>query len=320
MISRRTLLTLAALAPLSRFTHAQSDWPSRPIRIVSAGVPGGTNDVLSRYLIEPLSKILGQSVIIDSRPGAGGAIGTQFVAQQPADGYTLLTHHNGFVTTPLVRSNVGYQVSDLMPISLQGTSPLLLMAHPSMPDNLADFIAYAKANPGKLEWGTGSMGGVGHLATEVFNDMAGIKDMVQVSFSGSVAAIQALVGGQIKYVMSVPSSSTEGLVKEGRLRYLAQSYSTRSAALPDLPAIAESVPGFVAEAWYGLFARAGTPSAAADQLSAALAQVLVQPEVVAQYANMNVLAKPGREELATILKRDHDLWSKVVKERNIHLG
>lgn len=208
MLNRRDFLSLAALAPLAGHLHAQDNWPSRPSRIVSAGVAGGTNDVLSRFLLEPLKKLLGQPVVIESKAGAGGAIGVQYVAQQPADGYTLLTHHNGFVTTPLVRASAGYAVKDLVPVSLRGTSALLLMAHPSMPATLAEFVAFAKARPGKLEWGTGSLGGVGHLATEVFHDMAGIKDMVQVPFAGSAPAIQALVGGQIKYLMSVPTGAT----------------------------------------------------------------------------------------------------------------
>ncbi|MGE0799299.1 MAG: Bug family tripartite tricarboxylate transporter substrate binding protein [Lautropia sp.] len=319
MLDRRGFLSFAALAPLARDLHAQDSSRSRPIRIVSAGVPGGTNDVLSRFLAEPLSKLLGQPVIIDSKPGAGGAIGTQFVVQQPADGLTLLTHHNGLVTTPLVRANPGYEVKSLAPVSLQGTSPLLLMTHPSMPATLAEFVAFARANPGKLEWGTGALGGVGHLATEVFHDMAGIKDMVRVAFSGSVQAIQALVGGQIKYLMSVPSSSTAGLVKEGRLRYLGLSYPTRSAAMPDVPAIAQSVPGFSADAWYGLFARADTPEPVLDRLSTALATVLSNPGVAEQYASVNVLAKGGRHELAAILERDNQLWGRVIKERNIRL-
>jgi tripartite-type tricarboxylate transporter receptor subunit TctC len=319
MLNRRNFLAFAALSPLASHLRAQDNWPSKPIRIVSAGVAGGTNDVLARFLAEPLSKLLGQPVIIESKAGAGGALGVQYVAQQPADGHTLLTHHNGFVTSTLVRANPGYTVKSLVPASLQGTSPLILMAHPSMPATLAEFVAFARTQPGKLEWGTGSMGGVGHLAIEVFNDMANIKDMVGVPFNGSVPAIQALVGGQIKYLMSVPSSSTGGLVKEGRLRYLGHSYAKRSAALPDVPAIAEAVPGFSADAWYGLLVRAGTPQNILDRLSTALSTVLSQPSVVEQYATLYVQAKPGRAELASLIERDGELWTRVIKERNIRV-
>ncbi|WP_179190158.1 tripartite tricarboxylate transporter substrate binding protein [Hydrogenophaga sp. IBVHS1] len=319
MLNRRHVLSLATMAPFASHVSAQDNWPQRPIRIINPGAPGGTNDVLSRYVTEPLSKILGQPVIIEAKAGAGGAIGTQFVAQQPADGYTILTHHNGFVTTPLVRNNAGYEFKDLVPVSLQGTSPLLLMAHPSMPATLAEFVSFARANPGKLEWGTAALGGVGHLATEVFHDMASIKDMVRIAFSGSAPAIQGLLSGQVKYLMSTPSSSTAGLVKEGRLRYLGLSYPTRSSAMPDLPSISEVVPGFSADVWFGFLARAGTPTPILDKLAAALSTVLTQPEVVAQYQSVNVLARPGRNELGDILKRENALWGKVVKEKNIRL-
>lgn len=319
MLNRRHVLSLATLAPFASRVAAQDNWPQRPIRIINPGAPGGTNDVLSRYVTEPLSKILGQPVIIEAKAGAGGAIGTQFVAQQPADGYTILTHHNGFVTTPLVRNNAGYEFKDLVPVSLQGTSPLLLMAHPSMPATLAEFVNFARANPGKLEWGTAALGGVGHLAAEVLHDMAGIKDMVRIAFSGSAPAIQGLLSGQVKYLMSTPSSSTAGLVKEGRLRYLGLSYPTRTASMPDLPSIAEVVPGFSADVWFGFLARAGTPTPILDKLAAAMSNVLAQPEVVAQYHSVNVQARAGRNELGEILKRENALWGKVVKEKNIRL-
>lgn len=319
MLNRRHVLSLAALAPFASRVTAQDTWPNRAIRIVNPGAPGGTNDVLSRYLVDSLSKILGQPVIIDSKAGAGGAIGTQFVAQQPADGYTILTHHNGFVTSPLVRNNAGYEFKDLVPVSLQGTSPLLLMAHPSMPPTLAEFISFARANPGKLEWGTAALGGVGHLATEVLHDMAGIKDMVRVAFSGSAPAIQGLLSGQVKYLMSTPSSSTAGLVKDGRLRYLGVSYPARAAAMPELPSISEAVPGFSADVWFGFLARAGTPEPILDKLAAAMNTVLTQPDIVEKYHSVNVLAKPGRKELAETLQRENTLWSKVVREKNIRL-
>ncbi len=321
MLNRRHLLSLASLAPFASASTAwaQDNWPSRSIRIVNPGAAGGTNDVLSRYLAEPLSKILGQPVIIDSRAGAGGAIGTQHVAQQPADGYTILTHHNGFITSPLVRSSSGYEAKDLVPVSLQGTSPMILMAHPSMPATLAEFVAHARSNPGKLEWGTASLGGVGHLATEVFHDMADIRDQVRVAFSGSAPAIQALLGGQVKYLMSTPSASTAGLVKEGRLRYLGVTYPARVPTLPDVPAIAEVVPGFSANVWFGFLARAGTPQAILDKLAQAITTVLSQPDIVDKYSQINVRAQGGRNELATILQRETELWSRVVKEKNIRL-
>ncbi|VTU32162.1 Argininosuccinate lyase [Variovorax sp. PBL-H6] len=320
MLNRRHLLSLGASAALPLRAFAQDPWPARSIRAVNPGAAGGTNDVLTRHLLEPLGKLLGQPVILESKAGAGGVIGTQFVAQQPADGYTILTHHNGFITAPLVSANANYDaLKDFVPLSLQGTSPLILIAHPSMPPTLAEFVAHARANPGKLEWGTAALGGVGHLATEVFHDATGIKGMVKVAFSGSAPATQALVAGQIKYLLSTPTAATAGLVQEGRLRFLGVSSAARSPLLPNLPSISEVAPGFAVEVWFGLLARAGTPPAVVARLADAIASVISQPDIIDKYRAVNVVARPGRNELAELLRGDHQLWSKVVREKNIRL-
>lgn len=319
-MNRRDILSLAASAAFPLEALAQDAWPQRTIRIVNPGAPGGTNDVLSRHLVEPMSKLLGQQVIVDSKPGAGGMIGAQFVLQQPADGYTILTHHNGLVTAPLVSAAASYDSQkDFIALSLQGSSPLILQAHPSMPATLAEFVAFARANPGKLEWGTSALGGVGHLAMEVFQDMAGIRGMVKVAFSGSAPATQALIGGQIKYLLSSMTSATAGLVQEGRLRLLGVSTPARSPLMPNLPSISEVVPGFSAEAWYGLVARASTPLAVVARLSDAITTALAQPDIVDKYRAVQVVAKPGRNEFAEVLRREHALWTKVVREKNIRL-
>jgi len=320
MSNRRDFLALAAASALPFAISAQDPWPQRPIRIVNPGAPGGTNDVLARHMAEPLGKLLGQPVVIDSKPGAGGLVGAQYVLQQPADGYTVLTHHNGLVTAPLVSAAANYDaLKDFVPLSLQGSAPLILMAHPSMPATLAEFVAFARANPGKLEWGTAALGGVGHLAMEVFQEMAGIKGMVRVAFNGSAPATQALVGGQIKYVLSSMTASTAGLAQEGRLRLLGATSPKRTALFPQLPAIAEAVPGFAAEAWYGLVARAGTPAPVVAKLSEAMAAVVAQPDVAEKFLGVQVVARGGRNEFAEMLRHEHALWSKVVREKGIKL-
>jgi tripartite-type tricarboxylate transporter receptor subunit TctC len=322
MLNRRHLLSLAAAsAALPFHASAQEQWPLKPIRIINPGAPGGTNDVLSRHMVEPLSKLLGQPVLIESKAGAGGVVGVQYLLQQPADGYTILTHHNGLVTAPLVSAGARYDpLKDVVPLSLQGTSPLVLMVHPTMPGTLAEFLAYARANPGKLEWGTAALGGVGHLTTEVFNDAVGIKDTVRVAYPGSAPAIQALVSGQIKYLLSSVTSATAGLVQDGRMRLLGVSSPARSPLLPNLPSISEAVPGFAAEAWYGLVARAGTPPAVVTRLVDAITTVLAQPDIVEKYRAVSVVARAGgRNEFAGMIKREHDLWSRVVREKNIRI-
>jgi tripartite-type tricarboxylate transporter receptor subunit TctC len=320
MSKRRNFLALAAAAAFPFRAFAQDNWPQRPIRLVNPGAPGGTNDVLSRHLVEPLGKLLGQSIIIDSKPGAGGLVGSQYVLQQPADGYTILTHHNGLVTGPLVSPAASYDsLKDFVPLSLQGSAPLILMAHPSMPATLAEFVAYARANLGKLEWGTAALGGVGHLTMEVFQDMAGIKGMVRVAFNGSAPATQALVGGQIKYLMSSMTAATAGLAQEGRLRLLAATSPKRTSLFPNLPVVAEVVPGFAAEAWYGLVARAGTPAPIVAKLSDAITRLIAQPDIAEKYLGVQVVARGGRSEFAEVLRHEHQMWSKIVREKNIKL-
>jgi len=320
MLNRRHVLSLAASAALPLPALAQDGWPSRPIRMINPGAAGGTNDVMCRAIAEPLSKMLGQPVVVETKPGAGGVIGTQYLLSQPADGYTIVTNHNGFITAPLVSAAANYDpLKDFTPVSLKAVAPLVLLAHPSMPATLPEFIAYARANPGKLEWGTSALGGVGHLGSEVFNDMAGIKGMVQVAFNGSAPATQALLGGQIKYLLSSFTSATAGLVDAGRLRLLGASSATRSPLFPDVPAIAEVIPGFSVDVWYGFMARAGTPAPVLQKLGNAIAQIVSQPEMVEKFRGVGVAAKGGRNELAEILRRDHALWSRVVKEKNIKL-
>lgn len=157
------LLALAAAGPVL----AQNDWPQRPIKFIVPAAAGGTNDVLGRYIQEPLQKILGQPVVMEYKAGAGGAIASQYVAQQPADGYTFLLHGSGFVTVPLVQKKPSYDaLKDFVPVSLLGTSPMVLMTHPSTPATLGEFVHQARANPGSLEWGASALGGVGQLAME----------------------------------------------------------------------------------------------------------------------------------------------------------
>jgi tripartite-type tricarboxylate transporter receptor subunit TctC len=319
--SRRHLLSLAAGAALPLPSFAQDAWPQRPIRIINPGAAGGTNDVLCRHMAEPLGKLLGQPVLVENKPGAGGVIGVQYMLQQPADGYTILTHHNGLVTAPLLSPSANYDaLKDVVPLSLKATAPLVLLAHPSMPATLAEFVAFARANPGKLEWGTSALGGVGHLACEVFHDMAGIKGMVKVAYSGAAPATQALVGGQIKYLLSSFTGATAGLIQEGKLRLLGHSSPTRTAVLPNVPAIAEVVPGFQADVWYGFTARAGTPPHIVEKLSQAIMAVNAMPEMAEKFKAVGVTpAKGGRSDYAETLKRENALWSKVIKEKGIKL-
>lgn len=322
MLSRRPLLASLAIALLGATTlaHAQDNWPNKSIRFIVPAAPGGTNDVIGRYLQEPLSKLLGQQVIMEYKAGAGGAIASQYVATQPADGYTFLLHGSGLVTVPLVQRKPSYDaMKDFVPVSLIGTSPMVLMTHPSTPSTLKEFVEYARANPGKLEWGAAALGGVGQLAMEAFHGAAGIKDMVMVPYPGAGPSAQALLAGQTKYMLSTPSSATRGFVAEGKMRILGVSTGKRSPLLPDVPSISEAVPGYDTETWFGLVARTGTPQAVINRVADAIGQVVAMPDVQEKIRGINVVPQSGNQALANILKKDHELWSKVVSERNIKI-
>ena len=321
MLDRRQLLSLAAAAALPLGARAQDPWPSKPIRILNPGAAGGLNDVLARHVAEPMAKALGQPLVIESKPGAGGVLATQFLLQQPADGYTILSQHNAVVTAPLLSPSANYDpLKDLVPLSLKASAPLVLLAHPSMPATLQEFVAFARANPGKLEWCTAALGGVGHLASEVFHDMADIKGMVKVAYNGSAPATQALVSGQVKYGISSMTASTAGLVQEGRLRVLGATSPQRTALLPGVPAIAEVVPGFQAEAWYGFLVRAGTPANIVQKLSDAIASAVAQPGMAEKFKVVGVgLPKTGSAAFAEVMRREHDKWARAIKDKGIKL-
>lgn len=320
MINRRQALSLAASTALPLHAFAQNAWPTQPIRFIQPSAVGGASDAMCRAVAEPLSKMLGQPVIVEAKPGAGGVVAARYVANQPADGYTILSHHSGFVTAPLLSATAGYDpLKDFEPVSLKGGAPVVLLAHPSMPETLSGFVAYARANPGKLEWGTAALGGIGHLASEVFQDMAGIKDMVRVAYNGSAPATQAVVGGQIKYLFSAMTPATAGLVKEGRLRLYGHSSAQRSALFPDLPSIAEVVPGFDVQVWYGFSAPKGTPADVLQKLGDAITRVVAQPEVTEKFRAIGVLTKGGRSELGEVIKREQAMWGKVIREKGIKL-
>ncbi len=317
MLRRTLLASAAALALASTGARAADGWPDHPIRFIIPAAAGGTNDVLARFMQEPLAKLLGQPIIIDYKAGAGGAIGSQYVAGQPADGYTFLVHGSGLVTVPLVQRKPSYLLKDFVPVSLIGTSPMVLMTNPSTPDNLKDFIAYARAHPGQLEWGASALGGVGQLAMEAFHEAAGIHDMVMVPYPGAGPAAQALLTGQTKYMLSTPSSTTDAFVKEGKMRVLGVSTAQRSPLLPDVPSIGEAVPGYDTQTWFGVVARVGTPPEVIAKMSAAIAQVVAMPAIQEKIKSVYVVPKSGTQPLADILQKEDVLWGRVVRDHHI---
>lgn len=317
MIDRRTFA--ASLALLACGTRAQGAWPDKPIRFILPAAAGGTNDVLGRIIQDGLTKALGQPIIMDYRAGAGGAIACEYVVRQPADGYTFLLHGSGLVTVPLVMKKPSYALKDFIAVSMIGFSPMVLMTNPSVPPTLAQFVAYARANPGKLEWGASALGGVGQLAMVAFQDAAGIKDMLMVPYPGAGPAAQALLTGQTKYMLSTPSSATTAFVKDGRMRILGVSTAQRSPLLPDVPSISEVIPGYDTATWFGLVARTGTPPAIVARMSEAVTKVLADPDVQEKIRSVYVVPQGGTQVLAEVMRKDDALWGKVVKDNNIVL-
>ena len=279
--TRRTVLAglACALAPRPGFSEAA--YPSRPVRIVVPFAPGGGADIVSRLLQTQLQGLLGQPFVVENRAGAAGRIGTALVAKAEADGHTLLTTtESSMVIAPHTGAVLGYDpIKDFVPVSLLTRNTVVLVVHPSVPaKTLKEYMALAKAQPGKLFYGSSGVGGPNHLAGEIFNRMAGLA-IVHVPFAGTGAALPAVMGNQVGAMWGF----TAGLIpfiREGKLRALAVSSRERSPALPDVPTVAEAgVPGYEATSWIGMLAPTGTPQASLDKLWDAVNTVMKLPAV-----------------------------------------
>ena len=292
------------------------DYPSRPITLVVPFPPGGSTTIVARIVADKMSEALGQSIVVDNRGGAGGTVGSRAVAKSPADGYTILLGYTGTLAIgPTLYGNVGYDPrSDFEPIGRIATAPNTLVVHPSLAvHSVPELIAYAKANPGKLNYGSAGIGTVSHVCGEYFATAAGIK-ITHVPYKGTGPAIIDLLGGHIPMAFA-PVPATHENATSGKLRMLAVTSAVRSTLLPDVPTIAETaLPGFEAVLRYGLVAPAGTPRAIIAKLNAALNAALTSDDVRAR------LALDGAEPLPSTpadygadIDREETQWSKVVK-------
>ena len=307
--------TFAFSLALPAASHAQA-YPSKPIRFVVPYPAGGPLDTIARLLGAKVGESVKQPVVVDNKPGAGGNIGADIVAKSPADGYTILM---GAVAThainPTLYKSIPYDpVKDFAPITQVATTPNVLVIHPSMPaTNVREFIAHAKANPGKLSFGSGSIGSAGHLAGELFKTTAGV-DMVHVPYKGAAPAMQDLVGGQINLMFDNLASALVQ-VKAGKIKALAVTTSKRSSFAPELPTIAESgLPGFDISTWFGVFAPAGTPREVLDRLHAEFAKALAAPDIREKMVNMGaepVGNSPG--EFSAFVRAEAEKYARVIK-------
>jgi tripartite-type tricarboxylate transporter receptor subunit TctC len=291
-------------------------YPTKPIRFVVPFAPGGSTDTLARVLALKLSDALGQQVVVDNRSGANGNIGMEIVAKAPADGHTILLGYIANVAiAPSLYEKLPFDpVKDYEPVTLIATSPNVLVAHPSVAaKNLKELIALAKAQPGKLNYASASIASVGHLTGELLNELAGIK-MTHVAYKGSGQAVTDLLGGHIQLMFS-GFSSTLPHIKSGKLRALAQTGEKRSAALPDVPTIAESgFPNFEATAWYGVHAPAKTPKAIVNRLNAEIVKALKLPDVKERLSGLGFeIAASTPEAYGKYIRSEITKWAKVVK-------
>jgi tripartite-type tricarboxylate transporter receptor subunit TctC len=321
-MQRRDFLTLlggAAVAwPLAaRAQNPAADYPTRPITLIVPYAPGGGNDVLARGVAEPMSKALGQQIVIENRGGAGGSIGTRQVAKSAPDGYTLGLGGTGTLAVdPTLYPNVGYDPrKDFAPVGLIATSPLIVLVNPSVPaHNVQELIALAKAQPGKLNYASAGKGSGIHLGTVLFAITAGIE-ITHVPYRGTGPALTDLLGGHVAmFFSSLPSAV--GLVKDGKLRALGVTGLKRSPIFPEVPTVAEQgLPGFEAVLHYGIVAPAGTPRPIVDKLNAALREALNSADVHRRIATEGAEPLPTTpDEYAADIDREETKWSALVKK------
>src|SRR5215471_11487834 len=288
MKRRAALLGLTAFGALP---SAAQQYPEKPIKLVVPYAPGGTTDIMARTLQEPLSKVLGQPVIVDNKAGAAGAIGTAQVAHAAPDGYTLIFGNNGpSAVVPLIQKDVGYDpVKDFAPVSLVSVAPMTLVVHPSVPaSTVKELIAYAKAQPNGLEYGTAGAGSFGHLASELFAQQAGLK-LTHVPYKGQAPSTIGVLNGEVKMLLTTSSDMQDQAVKTGKLKLLGVSTAKPSPLMPGAPTIAESLPGFEVDVWFGILAPAGTPEPVA-KLNEAIRQVLADPEIQKKFLGYGCIA------------------------------
>jgi len=311
-----TALALGALAAVP-FAAAQGTYPTKPVRIVVPFPAGGTTDILARAAAQRLTETLGQSVVVDNRPGAGGNIGAELVAKAPPDGHTLLM---GTVGTHAINASLYAKmpydhIRDFAPIILVAGVPNVLVVHPSVPVNsVQELIAYAKANPGKLNFASSGSGTSIHLSAELFKTMAGVH-MAHVPYKGSAPAVTDLLGGQVQLMFdNLPSALPH--IKAGKLKALAVTSATRAPALPDVPTIAESgLVGFDATSWFGLLAPAGTPQPIIARVNGDVAKWLATAEAKEKMAGLGAnSAGQSTDEFVRHIAAETSKWAKVVKD------
>lgn len=314
---RRALLA-ASTALFASLAGAQA-YPAKPVTLIVPNPPGGLVDTSARIVADALQKVLGQTVVVDNRGGGSGNVAYGFVARAPADGYTLLTSYSAYhVGNPSLTPRLPWAQKDFVPIALVTVATNVIAAHPSVPaNNLQEFIAYLKKNPGRLSYASQGNGSVSHIGTEMFKAQTGTR-MVHIPYRGSGAAIQDVLSGQVQVFMTTPPS-VMGHVQQGKLKGFAVTGKARHPAMPNVPTTAEAgLKGFELESWVAIFAPAGTPQDVVNKLSAGIKQGLELPESRsrAEAAGIEIRYLPPAG-LEALVKQETEFWARTIKAAGI---
>jgi tripartite-type tricarboxylate transporter receptor subunit TctC len=310
---------LAALPFASRIAGAQA-WPTKPIRLVVGFAPGGGNDIVGRLLGQSLSERLGQPIVVENRPGASTNIATESVVRAAPDGYTLLFCGVSSAINATLYETLSFNfMRDIAPVATLIDYPSVMVVHPSVaPKTAAEFLAYARANPGRLSMSSAGNGSVGHLSGELLRMLTGIE-LQHVPYRGNGPALADLLSGQVA-VTFASSASAAGYLKSGKLRALAVTSATRSETMPDVPAMAEVVPGFEVASWYGIAAPRATPAGVIDRLNGEINGALAEPDMTARLAELGGTVMRGSPaDFGRLIASDTEKWAKVIRFAGVKL-
>jgi len=320
-VSRRALLAGIAAAPFVRSASAQAAWPNRPVQVMVPYPPAGGADTTARILYAKVGAMLGQQFVIENRGGAGGTIGEAVVAKAAPDGYTILHDATAHSVNGALYSNLSFDYNrDFDAVALVSLVPNILVVTPSLPvKTMADVIAYAKAAPDGIDMASSGNGTLQHLSLELFRFMTGTK-VNHVPYRGGGPALNDVIGGQVKLFFS-NGSSVVGLIQGGTVRAIVHTGKGRLKSLPDVPAASDTLPGFEAYEWNGVFVPRGTPPAIVRTLNRAINEAIGAPDVKGRFEQLNIDSRPNTpEEFRAFVKDEMERWAKVVKEAGIKLG
>jgi tripartite-type tricarboxylate transporter receptor subunit TctC len=320
-LTRRCVLAAMAGAALTDAATAQTAWPDRPVRVMVPYPPAGGADTTARIIYAKLSEILGQQFAVENRGGAGGTIGEEVVAKAAPDGYTILHDATAFSVNGALYANLPFDYrKDFDPVFLVSLVPNILVVTPSVPvTTVADMIALAKAAPDGINMASSGNGTLQHLCLELFRLRTGLK-INHVPYRGGGPALTDVMAGQVKFFFA-NGSAVVGLIGGGKVKAIAHTGKGRLASLPDIPPISDTLPGFEAYEWNGVFVPHGTPPAIVQKLNAGLNAALVSPQVAGRFKDLNIEFRQNTpEEFRAYVDSQMELWSRVVKEGNIRLG